>query len=72
MKTISEIELKKQYIHLSDNYFLEIMTQKTYAIIKDDATRAYILLEPMQFEDNIQKIQLKVDNFIHKLEKNML
>ena len=72
MKTISEIELKEQYIHLSDNYFLEIMTQKTYSIIKDDVTGEYILLEPIQFEDNMQKIQLKVDNFIHKLEKNML
>jgi len=72
MKTISEIELKEQYIHLLDNYFLEIVTQKTYAITKDDVTENYILLEPMQFEDNLEKIQIKVNNFFQKLAKNML
>jgi len=69
---ISKKEFIEKFTHIKDNYVLEIATGKTYAfsILDDPQYEDMIqLIEPEEFEDNLEKIQNELLNFIEELKR---
>ncbi|EDM23574.1 hypothetical protein [Caminibacter mediatlanticus] len=73
-KIVSPQELAEKFSHIKDSYVLEIATGKTWAIVKLDEPQyegMYQLIEPVRFEDNMEKIAKGLKSFFEKLKKEM-
>ena len=71
-KIVSPQELAEKFTHIKDNYILEISTGKTWAVVKLDDPQyegMYQLIEPVRFEENIEKIAEGLEPFFEKLKK---
>ena len=72
MRTITEKELLNGFIHITNNYYMEILTGKTFNILPlDDMVGCYALLEPEQYEDTMETLSKNIENFLDKLEKEL-
>ena len=73
-KIVSPQELAEKFTHIKDNYVLEIATGKTWAVVKLDDPQyegMYQLIEPVRFEENMEKIEKSLKPFFEKLKKEM-
>jgi hypothetical protein len=67
-------ELIEKFTHIKDNYVLEIATGKIWAVVKLDEPQyesMYQLIEPVKFEENMEKITEGLKSFFDKLKKEM-
>ena len=53
-------EFKNSFVPVRDNFYLHIPTQKTYAAVFLDDTQEVYLLEPVEFEEKVEKIEEKI------------
>ena len=73
-KIVSPQELAEKFTHIKDNYVLEIVTGKTWAVVKLDEPQyegMYQLIKPVRFEENMEKIAESLKPFFEKLKKEM-
>jgi len=67
---ITKKDFSEKFIHLKENYVLEIETGKTYAfVVLDEPPEMIQLIEPEKFEENLEKLQNEVINFIDKFKQ---
>jgi uncharacterized protein (DUF2461 family) len=72
MRTITKDELQNGFTHITDNYFVEIITGKTFNVLPlDDMVDCYALLEPEQYEDTMQTLTKNIESFIDKLANEL-
>jgi hypothetical protein len=64
-------EFKNSFIPLRDNYFLELKTQKVYAMCGFDNNEV-VLIEPKMYEKNFEKIAQKLPKVIEKIVKETI
>ncbi len=64
-------EFKNTFIPLRDNYFLELKTQKVYAMCGFDRNEV-VLIEPKLYEENFEKIAQKLLKVIEKMVKETI
>jgi len=73
-KIVSPQELVEKFTHIKDNYVLEIATGKTWVVVKLDNSQyegMYQLIEPVKFEENMEKIAEGLKPFFEKLKKEI-
>ena len=63
-KIVSQEEFKNKYtiIENTNGYVTEITTGKTYVAIFLDDTHEIQLMEPKQYEENMEKIKKQLEN----------
>jgi len=67
MMKISIENFKNSFIPIKDNYVLEIKTGKTYVANYLDDTNEVLLLEPENYEKNIEKLSKKATKRLEEL-----
>jgi len=60
-------EFKNSFVSVRDNFYLHIPTQKIYAAVLLDDTQEVLLLEPLIFEEKIEKMEEKVTKRLGEL-----
>jgi len=73
-RIVSPQKLAEKFTHIKDNYILEIALGETWAVVKLDDPQyegMYQLIEPVRFEENMEKITEVLKPFFEKLKKEM-
>ena len=69
---VTKKEFSERFIYIRENYVTDAKTGKTYAfVVLDEPEDAIQLIDPVKFEDNLEKIEKGIKEFAEKLKKEM-